>query len=77
MNTCADYKLTYSSKAVSRSLLFSRQRRERILAALAFVSLIVAWDATLRLDERVSPARVRMAHAVEVEAEAQTASLVP
>jgi hypothetical protein len=44
-------------------------RRERILAGIAFLMLIVAWDATLRLDERMSPPRMRMAHAVEVESD--------
>lgn len=77
MNTVADCKLLYPPKVASYSLTRWRQRRERILAVLAFVSLIFAWDATLRLDERVSPARVRMSHAVDRQAEAQTASLVP
>lgn len=77
MNTVAAYQWSYPRKVASYSLTRSRQHRERILAVLAFVSLIVAWDATLRLDERVSPARVRMTHAVEIESETQTAALVP
>ena len=47
----------------------SKRRRERVLAGLAFLMLIVAWDATLRLDERMSPPRMRMSHAVEVESD--------
>jgi hypothetical protein len=61
--------------ASSRDLAAARSRRERILAVLAFVMLIVAWDATLRLDERTSPPRVRMSHAVDYEGEAKTQSL--
>ena len=52
----------------TRSVLRARQLRERILAALAFVMLIIAWDATLRLDERVSPPRMRVSHGAEREA---------
>lgn len=62
----------HSSLARSRSLVVAKRRRERVLAFLALVMLIIAWDATLRLDERVSPPRMRMAHAVEVEGENQT-----
>jgi predicted metal-binding membrane protein len=47
----------------------SKRRRERVLAGLAFLMLIVAWDATLRMDERMSPPRMRMSHAVEVESD--------
>jgi hypothetical protein len=48
-----------------------KRRRERILAGLAFLMLIVAWDATLRLDERMSPPRMRLSHAVEVDTDLQ------
>ena len=48
-----------------------KRRRERILAGLAFLMLIVAWDATLRLDERRSPPRMRLSHAVEVDTDLQ------
>jgi hypothetical protein len=58
---------SYSSSAASRTLAFARQRRERILACLALIMLVVAWDATLRLDEQMSPPRMRMSHAVEME----------
>jgi len=61
----------YSSFAASRAIAAGRQRRERILACLAFVMLIVAWDATLRLDERISPPRMRTSHAVEIDGEQQ------
>ena len=62
----------HSSLARSRSLAAAKRWRERILASLAFVMLIVAWDATLRLDERMSPPRMRVSHAVEMEGEVQT-----
>ena len=61
----------HSSFASSRAIAAARQRRERILAVLAFVMLIVAWDATLRLDERTSPPRMRTSHAVEIDGEQQ------
>ena len=64
-----DSPWNYSSLATSRSIVVARRRRERILACLALVMLIVAWDATLRLDERVSPPRTRMSHAVEIDGE--------
>ena len=50
----------------SSSLARAKRVRERILASLAFLMLIVAWDATLRLDERVAPPRMRVSHAVEL-----------
>jgi hypothetical protein len=46
-----------------------KRRREHVLACLAFLMLIVAWDATLRLDEQVTPPRMRLSHAVEDEVE--------
>jgi hypothetical protein len=44
-----------------------RHRRERIWAWLSVVTLIICWDASARLDQRVSPPRVRMAHAGEAD----------
>jgi hypothetical protein len=67
----------YSSLAVSRSVIVAKRRRERILACLALIMLVVAWDATLRLDEQVSPPRMRMSHAADVENELQTMMAVP
>jgi hypothetical protein len=66
-----------ASAARSRSLADARRWRERVLAVLALVMLILAWDATLRLDEEMSPARVRVSHAVELEEEMQTQTFVP
>jgi hypothetical protein len=66
-----------ASAANSRSLAAARRVRERVLAVLALVMLILAWDATLRLDEQMSPARVRVSHAVELEGEMQTQTFVP
>jgi hypothetical protein len=48
-----------------KSLTRDRQRREQVWAWLSLVVLIVCWDASSRLGERVSPPRSRMAHALE------------
>src|SRR5688572_19214332 len=45
-----------------RSLVRERHRRERAWAWLSLVTLIVCWDASERLGERVSPPRARIAH---------------
>lgn len=50
-----------------RTLLRERQRREQIWAWLSLVVLILCWDASARLEERVSAPRVRIAHALEGE----------
>jgi hypothetical protein len=39
-----------------------QDRREKAWAWLTLFTLILCWDASLRLDERVSPPRVRIAH---------------
>jgi len=67
----------YAAQTRARALMNARRRREQILACLAFVMLIVAWNATLRLDEQVSPPRMRMSHAVEIEGESQTVAWMP
>jgi hypothetical protein len=61
----------YWGLATSRSFAAAKRRRERILACVALVMLIVAWDASLRLDEQSSPPRMRVSHAVEVESDLQ------
>ena len=61
----------YWGLAPSRSFGVAKRRRERILACVALVMLIVAWDASLRLDEQSSPPRMRVSHAVEVENDLQ------
>jgi len=48
-----------------KSLARDRQRRERVWAWLSVVVLIICWDASSRLGERVSPPRARVAHVVE------------
>ena len=45
-----------------RSLVRERHRREQVWAWLSLVTLIVCWDASERLGERVSPPRTRIAH---------------
>jgi len=39
-----------------------QRRREKMWAWLTLVALILCWDASMRLDERVSPPRVRTDH---------------
>jgi hypothetical protein len=63
--------------SLSRAINVAKRRREQVLAALAFVMLVVAWDATLRMDEQVSPPRMRLSHAVEREVEMQPQVLMP
>lgn len=48
-----------------KSLARDRQRRERAWAWLSLGVLIICWDASSRLGERVSPPRARIAHVVE------------
>lgn len=50
-----------------RSLVRERQRREQVWAWLSLVVLIICWDASSRLGERVSPPRSRIAHALDEE----------
>ena len=50
-----------------RSLGRERQRREQVWAWLSLVVLIICWDASARLGERVSPPRARLTHAVDEE----------
>jgi hypothetical protein len=48
-----------------RGLVRERQRREQAWAWLSLVTLIICWDASGRLDERVSLPRTRIAHVSE------------
>ena len=41
----------------------SQQRREKTWAWLSLLTLVLCWDAAARLEARVSPPRVRIAHA--------------
>jgi hypothetical protein len=68
---------TSQSRIAARTITLARRRRERVLACLAFLMLIVAWDATLRLDEQMAPPRMRMSHAVESEVEGQRLAYSP
>jgi hypothetical protein len=43
----------------------SQQRREMTWAWLSLLTLVLCWDAAARLETRVSPPRVRIAHAGE------------
>ena len=42
-----------------------QRRREATWAWLSLVTLLICWDAAARLETRVSPPRVRIAHAGE------------
>ena len=46
-----------------------QRRREHLWAWLSVLLLVLCWDASLRLDEKVPLPRTRLAHAAEVEAE--------
>jgi hypothetical protein len=41
------------------------RRREVIWAWASLVTLVICWDRSARLDERVSPPRIRIAHALD------------
>jgi len=41
------------------------ERREKLWAWASLLMLIICWDAALRLDQHVSPPRIRIAHAGE------------
>jgi hypothetical protein len=45
-----------------RRLIRERHRREQVWAWLSLVTLIICWDASERLGDRVSPPRARIAH---------------
>ncbi|MGH8175231.1 MAG: hypothetical protein ACREV5_03080 [Steroidobacter sp.] len=45
-------------------------RREVIWAWASLATLVVCWDRSARLDEPVSPPRIRVAHGVDREASA-------
>lgn len=48
-----------------RSPVRERHRREQVWAWLSLVTLIVCWDASERLDERVSMPRTRIAQVLD------------
>lgn len=48
-----------------RSLARDRQRREQAWAWLSLVVLIVCWDVSSRIEDRVSPPRAKIAHVVD------------
>jgi hypothetical protein len=49
-------------------MVASVQRRlEHAWAWLSLLTLVLCWDASLRLEQRMSPPRVRIAHALDRE----------
>ena len=51
--------------------------REATWAWLSLVTLVICWDASARLEARVSPPRVRIAHAADSEDESAQNALIP
>jgi hypothetical protein len=51
-----------------------QHRREKVWAWLTLFALVLCWDASIRLDERVSLPRVRIAHVGEA-ADVESASI--
>ena len=47
----------------------AQRRREHLWAWLSVLLLVLCWDASLRLDEKVPLPRPRLAHAAEGESE--------
>jgi hypothetical protein len=47
----------------------TQRRRERLWAWASALLLVLCWDASLRLDEKVPLPRLRLAHAVDLEPE--------
>ena len=47
-----------------------QRRREAMWAWLSLLTLVLCWDASARLETRVSPPRVRIAHAGESQSRA-------
>ncbi|HEU4654030.1 MAG TPA: hypothetical protein VFS47_08585 [Steroidobacteraceae bacterium] len=65
-----------SSKRSAIASSIRQARREKAWAWLTLVTLILCWDASIRLDERISPPRARIAHMGEA-AEVDIATLEP
>ncbi|HEU4601345.1 MAG TPA: hypothetical protein VFS24_05230 [Steroidobacteraceae bacterium] len=62
-----------NSKRSAITSSIRQSRREKAWAWLTLVTLILCWDASIRLDERISPPRARIAHMGEA-AEVETAT---
>jgi hypothetical protein len=48
-----------------------QRRREAMWAWLSLLTLVLCWDASARLETRVSPPRVRIAHVGESQSRAE------
>jgi hypothetical protein len=53
----------------STRAIAAQRRREHVWAWVSLGLLILCWDASLRLDEKVPLPRLRIAHAGELESE--------
>jgi hypothetical protein len=54
---------------MSLRVIAAQRRREHLWAWGSLVMLLVCWDASSRLDQKVSMPRPRLSHMVEVEQE--------
>jgi hypothetical protein len=54
-----------------------QRRRELTWAWLSLLTLVLCWDASARLETRVSPPRVRIAHAGERSESVDTGESAP
>jgi hypothetical protein len=74
MVSTASQIVRHTQREASRS---SYSRLEVLWAVVSFLVLILCWDATLRLDQKVSVPRVRIAHALEEERAVRQSSSHP
>lgn len=58
------YAQVYTASRRSGS---AKRRLEVVWAWASLAALIVCWDAALRLDQHVSPPRMRLSHAADME----------
>jgi hypothetical protein len=70
------YQFPLRNQSSTRTLatvaaIATQRRREHIWAWVSVLLLMLCWDASLRLDEKVPLPRVRLAHAVGSEFELQ------
>lgn len=64
MKTCSNLRSTaVLYDRTDHSSLRAQTRRERLWAWLSLFTLVICWDASLRLEQRVSPPRPRLEHA--------------
>ena len=65
------------ARSATTLALVTGRRREAVWAWLSLVTLVICWDASARLEERVSPPRVRIAHAGDGKHDLAQNALMP